>query len=41
MFSFFYGEIRIAAAPAPKVPHDPSQNTVEASVSFGVVLHEP
>jgi hypothetical protein len=31
----FDGEIRIAVAPAPKVPHDPSQNTIQASVSIG------
>jgi hypothetical protein len=24
----------MAAAPTPKVPHDPSQNTVQASASF-------
>jgi hypothetical protein len=28
------GEIRTAAAPPPKVPHDPSQNIVQASGSF-------
>jgi hypothetical protein len=28
------GEIRMAATPAPKVPHDPSQKTVHASLSI-------
>jgi hypothetical protein len=28
------GEIKTVAAPAPKVPHDPSQNTIQASASF-------
>jgi hypothetical protein len=28
------GATRTAAAPTPKVPHDPSQNTVQASASF-------
>jgi hypothetical protein len=30
----FYGEIRIATAPAPKVTHDPSHNTVQASTTI-------
>jgi hypothetical protein len=32
------GEIRIAVAPAPKVPHDPSQNTIQASLSVMLPL---
>jgi hypothetical protein len=28
------GATRTSAAPAPKVPHDKSQNTVQASASF-------
>jgi hypothetical protein len=30
----FEGATRTAAAPAPKIPQEPSQNTVQASVSF-------
>jgi hypothetical protein len=30
------GETNTAAAPAPKVPQDPSQNTVHASASLFV-----
>jgi hypothetical protein len=29
----FDGEIKTVAAPAPKVPQDPSQNTMQASAS--------
>jgi hypothetical protein len=33
-FLILDGEINTVAPPTPKVPHDPSQNTIQASASF-------